>query len=115
MDIFSNLINFIDVGLVIGIIGVIQFVKKFVESAGFKVSANVWKLVVIGMGIVGSLIAIWNSGWDNFTWASFIRSAFIYMSASTFIYQTGKLGITKVSSLTGNSEDSSDGEVSEGN
>jgi hypothetical protein len=110
MDFISEILNSTDIVLVSSIIFVIQFAKQFIKSIGYSLPNDIWKLIVFVMGIGASLLSFSLNG-IIFTWPFFIKSAFVYASASSILYQTGKLGITQV---TKKKEDTDD-EISSNN
>lgn len=108
MNFINELINGTDITFITAIIVFIQFVKQFTKSMGFKVNNDIWKLVVWVMGIGASFLSFPINN-ISFNWATCIRLAFIYSSASTLIYQTGKLGISKLPIGDSNGKESNNG------
>ena len=88
MEFFSTL----NISIIAGIITLIELVKYFL-SKKFIISPDVWKIVVIGAGIIGALIV---TDWSNFVIQTFVQNAIMYSAASTLFYQTGKVVITSV-------------------
>ena len=86
--------------LIIAIIVIMEIVKKILVKK-FTINNDVWKLVVVGMGFVATLIQF---SLDNmvspFNFVLFVSAGIIYAGVATLIYQSGKLGVLKL--ISGN-------------
>lgn len=97
MDFFSSAVN---VSFVAAIIVVIQTIKAILKKQGKVVSNNVWKIVVLIMGIPMAAIMQTIDGWPGEggleIFMSFLVTCFLYSAAATLLYQTGKLTLDKL-------------------
>ncbi len=85
-----DFISFINVGLVMAIVTIIQTVKKILESKKIILSGNVWIIVVLCAGFPFGFLM---SAVDGFQIWDAIVKGFIYSASSSLLYQVGKLGL----------------------
>jgi hypothetical protein len=85
--------NFVNVGLVMAIITIIETVKQILMTKKIELSANVWKLIVLGAGFPFGFLV---SAIDGFNLFDAIVKGFIYSAAASLLYQVGKLGLVNL-------------------
>lgn len=88
-----SIMNYVQAGLVLGIVFVIQIIKGFIDNRRSKkglaaLDKDVWVLVVLLCGLPMALIVHGIEQFVNANIFSFIRDVFIYAAASSFTYKT---------------------------
>lgn len=87
-----SIMNFVQAGLVIGVVIVIQVIKslidnKRIENGKFKLKSDFWVLIVLLCGVPMAIIVNCLDGVDlNFF--QVIKDSFIYAAAASFTYKT---------------------------
>lgn len=84
-----NIFDFVNVGLIAGIIIFIQLIKYFFP----KIKPNVWKIIVFIFGMIAAFLV---TDFNDFSIQQLISNMIIYSGAATVFYQTGKMGVDKL-------------------
>lgn len=95
----NSILSQIDVGFIFAIILVLETVKQVLKkTTKKKVPIWVWKLSVIGCGILASLFS------SPVSFGMFAKGIFLYAAGATIVYQSAKPLVTKIakSFLNGN-------------
>jgi hypothetical protein len=86
-----DFITYVNVGLVMAIVTVIETVKQILKKNGVDPNGNVWLLVTLGSGFPFGFILSAAEGFN--VWNALIQG-FILSAASSLLYQVGKLSLT---------------------
>jgi len=99
-----SIMTYVQAGLVLGFVFVIQVVKGIIEkrrkAAGKReIDGDLWVLVVLLCGFPMALIVHGVENFVNTNLFSFIRDVFIYAAASSFAYKTYSVGKKKITGM----------------
>jgi hypothetical protein len=89
-----------NLGIVVGIIGVLLVIRKIVDdelkrTKKTESSALIWVLAALGGGVLGALIVNLTRNFAEFDWTAFVRDAFTYASAAAYVYDAKKAATEK--------------------
>lgn len=88
-----SIMNYVQVGLVLGVVFVIQIVKSLIDNRRAKkgleaLDKDVWVLIVLLCGLLMTLIVHGVENFVNTNVFSLVRDVFIYAAAASFAYKT---------------------------
>jgi len=78
MDYVNIVLNMVDIPMIIGIVVLIQALKKAI-----KINSKWWALVIVGVGFLASLIKT-----TPFEVRQFITTGLVYAAGIEFVYQS---------------------------
>lgn len=101
-----SIMNYVQGGLVLGVVFVIQIIKGLVDNRRAKkgrkaLDKDVWVVVVLLCGVFMALVVHGIEQFVNTNIFSFIRDAFLYAAAASFVYKTYSITKKKISQPSG--------------
>lgn len=95
-----ELLDLVKLPVIIGMIFVIQVVKKLLtkKGLGFK-DEDDWLWVTLAMGVPMAIIGTGLDGFDKFNFYQFIVDIFSYAAGAVLLYKTYLVGGKKVSDI----------------
>jgi hypothetical protein len=96
-----DILSYVQIGLVLGVVIVIQTIKNIIDAdrrrkTKARIQGSVWLLIVVLCGPLLSIIVSGIEEFKNFNFFIFLRDAFIYSAASTFLYKVYKVSKEKI-------------------